>query len=192
MQAEWLVKALDFPGYLGKADMNVPTMKENFDDTKVMPEDDRFFGELSRRLPAGAVTVLALSEPWCGDCIENLPVIAKMASLYPFMRLAVFPRDLNLGIMDRYLTDGERTIPIFVFFDAEGVEIGRFIERPPGAHAFLAGARKRLESLTPEGQKKGMYQARADLRRLYREGLRDETITTIRRILEQRSGRENP
>lgn len=189
MQAEWLGRALDFQSYLSKADMNVPTMRENYEDTVVRPEDDLFFRGLSARLPAEAVTVLALSEPWCGDCVENLPAVAKLASLYPFIRLAILQRDLNLDVMDRYLTDGKRTIPAFVFFDEGGAEIGRFIERPPGAHAFLGEARKKLESRLAEEQKKGMYQARAELRRLYREGLRDETISIIRRVLEGRYGR---
>lgn len=188
MQAEWLARALDFEGYLAKADMNVPTMKENFQDTTVSPADDGYFKAMSASLPAGAVTVLALSEPWCGDCVENLPVFAKVASLYPFLRLAIFPRDLNLDIMDRYLTEGKRTIPVFVFFDDSGAEIGRFIERPPGAHAFMAEARKNLESLSQDEQKRGMYQARADLRRVYRESFRDETVSIIRRVLESRYG----
>lgn len=192
MQAEWRTRALDFDSYLAKADMNVPTMKENYATVSVGPDDDRFFKTLSAKLPAGAVTALGLSESWCGDCVENLPVLAKIASSYPFMNLWIFPRDLNLDIMDRYLTDGKRTIPVFVFFDEEGKEIGRFIERPPGAHAFMAEARKKLEGLSPDQQKKAMYQARADLRREYRAGLRDETIKMIRRILEERYGPQNP
>ena len=188
MQPDWEKRALTLEDYLAKADMNVPTMRENFEDTRIPPGDDLFFRSLSERLPAGAVTALAISEPWCGDCVENLPVLAKIASLYPFLRLCVFSRDQNLDIMDQYLTDGKRTIPVFVFFDQDGKEIGRFIERPPEAHAFLAEARKKLEGLSSEAQQKGMYQARAELRRLYREGLRNETISIIRKILEMRYG----
>ncbi len=192
MLSELQARALSFDQYLAKADMNVPTMKENFEDTVLTPGDQAFFASLSQKLPAGAVTALVLSESWCGDCVENLPALAKLASLHPFLRLWIFPRDTNLDIMDRYLTDGKRTIPVFVFFDQEGKEIGRFIERPQGAHAFLAEARRKLEGLTPDEQKKGMYQARTDLRKLYKEGLRDETISIIRRILEERYGPQNP
>jgi len=188
MRQDWENRALSFDEYLAKADMNVPTMRENFEGTKIRPDDDNFFRALSSRLPGGAVKVLAISEPWCGDCVENLPVLAKMASLYPFLRLYVFSRDQNLDIMDQYLTDGKRIIPVFVFFDQSGSEIGRFIERPPGAHAFLSEAKKKLEGLPPEAQQKGMYQARAELRRLYREGLRDETVSMVRKILEARYG----
>ena len=186
MHQEWQARALTFEQYLEHADMNVPTMKENYQSIAVKTEDDAFFRKLSSDLPEGSVNALALSESWCGDCTENLPVLAKLASLYPFLRLHIYPRDTNLDIMDNYLTDGKRTIPVFAFYDADGKEIGRFIERPPGAHAFMTEARKRLEGLSPEEQKKGMYQARSDLRKLYRQGLYDETIGMIRRILEKR------
>ncbi len=186
MTGETEARALSFEQYLEHAQMNVPTMKENFQAVEVKADDDTFFRSLSARLPKGSVRALALSEAWCGDCTENLPVLAKIAYLYPFLRLEIYPRDTNLDIMDKYLTDGKRTIPVFVFFDAEGVEIGRFIERPPGAHEFMNAARRKLENLSPEEQKKGMYQARSDLRRLYRQGLYDETISMIRRILEKR------
>jgi thiol-disulfide isomerase/thioredoxin len=181
-------RALDFASYLEKADMNVPTMRENFNDTEIGEDDREYFARLAGRLPGGSVSVLALSESWCGDCVENLPVFAKVASEYPFLCLLIVPRDTNLDIMDRYLTDGKRTIPVFVFFDESGEEFGRFIERPPGAHRFLDEARRRLAGLDPDAQKRGMYKARADLRKLYKEGLRDETIGAIRQILESRYG----
>jgi len=187
----WQDRGLSFEEYLEHADMNVPTMKENFQAVTVKPEDDAFFMRLNEHLPQGSVTAVVLSESWCGDCTENVPVIAKLASLYPFIRVRIFPRDENLDIMDRYLTDGKRTIPVFVFFDENGEEIGRFIERPPGAHAFMDNARKKLEGLSPDEQKKGMYQARSDLRKLYRQGLYHETISMIRNILEKRYEPEN-
>ncbi|NLA60409.1 MAG: thioredoxin family protein [Firmicutes bacterium] len=188
MLAEIRARALDFPSYLEKADMNGPTMRENFEDTRIGEGDREYFDRLAERLPKGSVSVLALSESWCGDCVENVPVFAKVAHEYPFLELLILPRDTNLDIMDRYLTGGKRTIPVFVFFDESGEEFDRFIERPPGAHKFMEEARSRLADLSPEEQKKGMYKARADLRKLYKTCLRDETVAAIRTILEKRYG----
>ncbi len=84
--------------------------------------------------------------------------------------------------------EGSGTIPVFVFYDESGQEIGRFVERPAGAHAFMAKARQELAHLSPEEQKRGMYRARTELRKLYREGLRNETVSEIRRIIEKRYG----
>ncbi len=185
-EKEWLERALSFQEYVDKADMNVPTIKANYEDTQISEEDHKYFASLSSKLEKGAIKVLALSEPWCGDCVENLPIVAKLASLYPCFDLLVFSRDDNLDIMDRYLTDGKRVIPVFVFFDEEGQEIGRFIERPQGARDFLAGEMEKHKDLSEEERQKAMYGVRTRLRKLYKTQFRDETIKEIRRILETR------
>lgn len=185
-EKEWLERALSFQEYVDKAEMNVPTIKANYEDTQISEEDHKYFASLSSRLEKGAIKVLALSEPWCGDCVENLPIVAKLASLYPCFDLLVFSRDDNLDIMDRYLTDGKRVIPVFVFFDEEGQEIGRFIERPQGARDFLARETEKHKGLSEEERQKAMYGVRTRLRKLYKTQFRDETIKEIRRILETR------
>ncbi len=185
-EKEWLERALSFQEYVDKADMNVPTIKANYEDTQISEEDHKYFASLSSKLEKGAIKVLALSEPWCGDCVENLPIVAKLASLYPCFDLLVFSRDDNLDIMDRYLTDGKRVIPVFVFFDEEGQEIGRFIERPQGARDFLAREMEKHKGLSEEERQKAMYGVRTRLRKLYKTQFRDETIKEIRRILETR------
>ena len=183
---EWLERALSFQEYVDKAEMNVPTIKANYEDTQISEEDHKYFASLSSKLEKGAIKVLALSESWCGDCVENLPIVAKLASLYPCFDLLVFSRDDNLDIMDRYLTDGKRVIPVFVFFDEEGQEIGRFIERPQGARDFLARETEKHKGLSEEERQKAMYGVRTRLRKLYKTQFRDETIKEIRRILETR------
>ncbi len=185
-EKEWLERALSFQEYVDKAEMNVPTIKANYEDTQISEEDHKHFASLSSRLEKGAIKVLALSEPWCGDCVENLPIVAKLASLYPCFDLLVFSRDDNLDIMDRYLTDGKRVIPVFVFFDEKGQEIGRFIERPQGARDFLARETEQHKGLSEEERQKAMYGVRTRLRKLYKTQFRDETIREIRRILETR------
>ncbi len=188
MDRQWALRALNFEQYLDGADMNVPTMKRNFEDVKLNEEDGRYFSGLSERLAKGAVKVLVLSESWCGDCVENLPILCKLEYLYRFMQVLIFPRDRNLDIMDQYLTEGVRVIPVFVFFDEQNREIGRFVERPKGAHAFMERTRTALSGLSPEERERGMYKARSELRREYKNSLRDETISEIKEILSGRYG----
>jgi hypothetical protein len=78
-----------------------------------------------------ALDVLVLAEDWCGDVIDNLPILGRIAQASGKLALRVFLRDQNLDLMDQYLNRGEfRSIPVFVFFDKQFNEIGRFIERP--------------------------------------------------------------
>ena len=57
----------------------------------------------ARALP-GAWHLLALSEDWCGDAVNILPVVARLADALPNVELRVLARDENLDIMDAHLT----------------------------------------------------------------------------------------
>src|SRR5580692_605838 len=49
---------------------------------------------------------LVLTEGWCGDAAQSLPVIHALAELNPLISLRLLLRDENLELMDRYLTNG--------------------------------------------------------------------------------------
>jgi len=61
---------------------------------------------------------LVLSESWCGDAAQNLPVLAKMAECSPLIDLRILIRDEHLDIMDQFLTNGGRAIPKLIILDA--------------------------------------------------------------------------
>ena len=74
---------------------------------------------------------LVLTEGWCGDAAQNVPVIAKMADQSKSIDLKFILRDEHLDIMDEYLTNGGRSIPKLVCLDAETLEeIGTWGPRP--------------------------------------------------------------
>ena len=72
-----------------------------------------------------------LTESWCGDAAQNVPVIDKLASLNDHIELRLFLRDDNLDLMDNYLTNGARSIPKLVIFSKEDMkELGSWGPRP--------------------------------------------------------------
>jgi hypothetical protein len=74
---------------------------------------------------------LVITEAWCGDAAQNVPVIAKMATQNDNIDLKLILRDQNLEIMDNYLTNGGRSIPKLVCLDAETLEeLGSWGPRP--------------------------------------------------------------
>lgn len=74
---------------------------------------------------------LVLTEAWCGDAAQNVPVIAKMADQNDNIELKLILRDENPEIMDEYLTNGSRSIPKLVCLDAQSLEqIGTWGPRP--------------------------------------------------------------
>lgn len=73
---------------------------------------------------------ILISEPWCGDAANSVPVIAKAALLNPAITLKIFLRDSNPEIMDHYLTNGTRSIPILIMLDDNLNEVFRWGPRP--------------------------------------------------------------
>lgn len=78
---------------------------------------------------------IVITEAWCGDSAQNLPVIAEIASLNPEkIKLYILLRDQNPEFMDNYLTNGSRAIPKLVCID-ETVNREGFIWGPRPAIA---------------------------------------------------------
>ena len=78
----------------------------------------------------GRWNLLVLSEDWCGDAVNTLPVIARVAEASPHFSLRVLARDMNLDLMDAHLTAGARAIPVVVVYDECFVERGFWGPRP--------------------------------------------------------------
>ena len=77
------------------------------------------------------VTWLVLTEGWCGDAAQNIPVIDKMASLNPLIDLRLILRDENHQVMDEFLTDGGRSIPKLIALDTATLTVlGTWGPRP--------------------------------------------------------------
>jgi hypothetical protein len=61
---------------------------------------------------------LVLTEAWCGDAAQSLPILHMLASLNPLIDLRLLLRDENPDLMDRYLTNGiSRSIPKLIALD---------------------------------------------------------------------------
>lgn len=63
-------------------------------------------------------TWLLITETWCGDAANSVPVIAKLAELNPAIDLRIVLRDENLELMDQFLTKGGRSIPKLIGLDS--------------------------------------------------------------------------
>ena len=77
---------------------------------------------------------LILTEGWCGDAAQNIPLIEKIAAAGGSVETRYVLRDENLELMDAYLTHDARSIPKLIALDAETLEeIGTWGPRPQPA-----------------------------------------------------------
>jgi hypothetical protein len=78
----------------------------------------------------GHYTWLTLTEGWCGDSAQSLPQIARIAASSAFIDMRLMLRDETLWLMDQYLTNGTRSIPLVICLDDAGNEVFRWGARP--------------------------------------------------------------
>jgi hypothetical protein len=85
---------------------------------------------------------LVLTEAWCGDAAQSLPVIAAISEVSPFVELRLLLRDEHLDLMDQYLTKGGRSIPKLIAIDVvSGEAIGTWGSRPKAAQELMLAER---------------------------------------------------
>ncbi|PCI96370.1 MAG: thioredoxin family protein [Flavobacteriales bacterium] len=76
------------------------------------------------------LTWIVLSESWCGDAAQNIPVFAKIAKANPNINLRILLRDDNSELMNQYLTNGGKSIPKLICVDKNLNELGTWGPRP--------------------------------------------------------------
>ena len=69
----------------------------------------------------GKYKFLVITEGWCGDAAQIVPVIQKIVLSAPNkFNLKLVLRDQNLELIDAHLTNGGRAIPVLLILDEQG------------------------------------------------------------------------
>ena len=117
-------EAVPWPAYLRPAMEQFALWKGVYDHA-VVPgwALERFMRGPVRRL-------LVLSADWCGDAANTVPILAALAAAGTAIELRLLDRDQYPAVMNRYLTNGTRSIPVVIALDAESGELGHWGPRP--------------------------------------------------------------
>lgn len=123
------------------------------------------------RRHAGRVRLLVINEDWCWDAANTVPVLARMSDAAGGPEIRVVGRDAHPEVMDQYLTNGTRSIPIVIVLDREFRELGAWGPRPRDIQAWATEHKGRMS-------KDEFYK---ELRRRF---ARDKGESTLREVLE--------
>ncbi|HEV9037530.1 MAG TPA: thioredoxin family protein [Puia sp.] len=123
-------------------------------------------------------TWLVLTEAWCGDAAQSIPVMNAMAILNPVISLRLVLRDDNPDLMDRHLTNGvARSIPKLIGLDTATMEeLFTWGPRP-------AALQERFYKMKADGVE--YHQAKEELQRWYNK---DRTISIQEELAALASG----
>jgi hypothetical protein len=114
--------------------------------------------------------LLVIAEDWCGDASNTVPILARFVSQTPGFELRVIMRDQYPEVMNQYLTNGSRSIPIVIALDDEHTEIGHWGPRPTELQSWVMANRGTMPKTELYPQVRKWY-------------ARDRGETTIREVL---------
>ena len=99
------------------------------------------------------LTWLVLSEGWCGDAAQILPILYKMAEASVNIEMRVVFRDENEPLMDLFLTNGSKSIPKLLVLDPETNRvIADWGPRPKGASDLIKRYKAEFGSINEEAK----------------------------------------
>lgn len=87
--------------------------------------------------------ILVITENWCGDAMINNSILRNIAE-HAGLEVRCALRDEDTDLIDRYLTNGGRAIPIYVFLNDQGEVIGQWGPRAPELQQNVMNLRQEL------------------------------------------------
>jgi hypothetical protein len=82
-------------------------------------------------------TWLVISEGWCGDAAQILPIIKLMSEASKNIDLKLVFRDENEELINLFLTNGAKSIPKLLILDENANLINHWGPRPEGAKNII-------------------------------------------------------
>ena len=98
--------------------INNQRMKRLDKQTKLSEEAVRLADKIDKDF-----TWLVLTESWCGDAAQTLPVINKFSEASKKIDLKVVLRDENDELMNHFLTDGNKSIPKLLVIENDSKKV---------------------------------------------------------------------
>ena len=96
---------------------------------------------------------LVISEGWCGDAAQILPILNKMAVESDKIQLRIVLRDSHDDLMNQYLTNGGRAIPKLLIIDKESGKVcDHWGPRPKGATDLIMNYKKQFGKIDEEAK----------------------------------------
>ncbi|WP_330442714.1 thioredoxin family protein [Flavobacterium sp. C4GT6] len=121
--------------------------------------------------------LLVISEGWCGDAAQIVPVINKMANETDKLELEIVLRDDNDELMNEYLTNGARSIPKLVLVEKDThIARGSWGPRPYDAAKLIRDYKEQHGVIDQE--------AKTELQKWYLHDKGESTMKEITLLLE--------
>jgi len=130
-EQEYFAQGITLESYMAQMESNQQKSYSIYEKFE-LPEDPGFMALLKEKKPH----VLVITEDWCGDAMMNNAILRKIADAADLDVHCVY-RDENLELMDRYLTNGGRSIPKYILLSEDGQVLGDWGPRASKVQEFV-------------------------------------------------------
>lgn len=137
-EQQYFDEAISIQQYMEKMDAHKDNSFSIYEHFQV-PQDDEFIALLKEKSPR----ILGITEDWCGDAMLNNPILRRIAEAAEIDVKVVY-RDQNLELIDQYLINGGRSIPIYLLINEYGKVISKWGPRAPKLQEYVMGLRENL------------------------------------------------
>ena len=97
-----------------------------------------------RELLAGFVRemhVVCVAGAWCGDCVNQCPILARIGEQNPRIHVRFVDRDARPDAQDALMMNAGRRVPAVVFLSEDDEECGRYGDRTLASYRQMAADR---------------------------------------------------
>jgi len=139
-EQQYFEEAISLQQYMEKMESHKDNSFGIYEKFQV-PQDDEFIELLKGKSPH----ILGITEDWCGDAMMNNPILRRVAEAAG-IEVRVVYRDQNTELIDQYLTNGGRSIPVYLLLNDAGEVIGKWGPRAHKLQEYVLGLRKDFPS----------------------------------------------
>lgn len=126
--------------------LNYQRMKRLDKTLKISEEQAAYFQKIDKKQ-----TWLVITEAWCGDASQIVPMLNKIAQTNSNIELKLVLRDENEALMNLFLTNGGKAIPMLIILSTSTLEVLHIWgPRPTIATKMVEDYKTRYGKLTSE------------------------------------------
>jgi hypothetical protein len=133
------VQARTWDGFVRYARKNVDAFTKVYDAARIPDDLVGWTGRLKTE-----IRLLTIGADWCGDVVANIPAVARLAEQNPNMQLRIIDRDRHADLMEHFLTNGSKSIPVVIVARADFGDLRRWGPRPAPCQAIMTESRDKL------------------------------------------------
>ena len=134
--------ALDWEGYLATDAEKAANWRTIYDQVSLTDEQRRLVGGFTRQ-----VNALCVSGIWCGDCVQQGPLIQRIAEASPTIDLRWVDRDEHMDLAEQIMINAGLRVPMVVFMAEDFEPVSIFGDRT--LTRYRAMAAKQLAGACP-------------------------------------------